>query len=154
MSTLLNDIKYAFRQLRKNPGFSITIIAILGLGIGVTTMIFGVAHGVLWRSLNVPYADRLVGLWEEHPEKGQVLGVSPLNFLDWRQQADGFEHDSTLHYLSISTKETSISVPVEPGESYSWWVHKPRAPAASANFTVAEEESPLAVLPFPPLTEE
>src|SRR5438093_1082713 len=49
------DIRYAFRQLRRNPGFAATAIAMLGLGIGLNTAIFSVAYGVLWRPL--PYAD-------------------------------------------------------------------------------------------------
>ena len=51
------------------------------------------------------------------------------------RQATGFVHDSTLHYLSITTKSTEVTLPVEPGESYRWWVHKPGFPAARAAFT-------------------
>ena len=49
----------------------------------------------------------------------------------------GFQHDSALHYLSIATTSTEITVPVEPGETYSWWVHKPGQAASVAKFTVA-----------------
>ncbi|MGC1294488.1 MAG: hypothetical protein WA869_05550, partial [Alloacidobacterium sp.] len=47
MQTLLQDLRYAFRQLRKNPGFALTAILTLTLGIGATTAVFSVAYGVL-----------------------------------------------------------------------------------------------------------
>lgn len=63
------------------------------------------------------------------------------------RQASGFQHDSTLHYLSISTKSTRITLPVKPGASYRWWVHKPGLPAASAKFTVAPGSTPISNTP-------
>ena len=46
------------------------------------------------------------------------------------RQASGFRHDSSIHYLSINTKSTQITLPVEAGENYTWWVHKPGFEAA------------------------
>src|SRR6266498_3259835 len=54
------DVRYAFRQLIRNPGFAATAVATLALGIGLNTAIFSVAYGVLWRPLPYPNADRLV----------------------------------------------------------------------------------------------
>src|SRR5215216_5422985 len=51
------DIRYAFRQLHRNPGFAATAIVTLALGIGLNTAIFSVAYGVLWRPLPYPNAD-------------------------------------------------------------------------------------------------
>ncbi len=60
-----------------------------------------------------------------------------LHDLNWDgTQAPGFQHDSNLHYLSIATYDTSITLPVKPGASYRWWVHKPSGEAAVAHFTV------------------
>jgi len=92
MSILINDIKYAFRQLLKNPGFTLVVVLVLGLGLGATTAIFSVVHKVLWEPLPLPHAERLVGVWESNPEKGQDRsGVSPPNFIDWQEQADIFD---------------------------------------------------------------
>jgi predicted permease len=62
MQTLFPDLKFAFRQLRKSPGFAITAILMLAFGIGATTAIFSIVEGVLLRPLPFPDSDRLVVL--------------------------------------------------------------------------------------------
>ena len=62
MSTFLLDLKFAFRQLRKSPGFAATAILMLAFGIGATTAIFSIVEGVLLRPLPFPDPDRLVVL--------------------------------------------------------------------------------------------
>jgi len=57
---LARDIRYAFRQLRRSPGFAFTAILTLALGIGVNIVVFGVLNSILLRPLNVANADRLV----------------------------------------------------------------------------------------------
>ena len=64
------EIRFAFRQLRKAPAFSLTVILTLALGIGATTAIFSVVEGVLLRSLPFSNSDRLILL-------GDQLGNSP-----------------------------------------------------------------------------
>ncbi len=62
MSTLMLDLKFAFRTLRKSPGFAATAVLMLAFGIGATTAIFSIVEGVLLRPLPFPDSDRLVVL--------------------------------------------------------------------------------------------
>src|ERR1700685_4591653 len=62
MQKLFFDLKFAFRQLRKSPGFTATAVLMLAVGIGATTAIFSIVEGVLLRPLPFPETDRLMVL--------------------------------------------------------------------------------------------
>jgi len=79
------DLRYAGRQLRRNPGFSATAIGILALGIGATTAIFSVVNGILLKPLPYDQPGQLVQIFETSPV------ASPGAFMDWREQATRFE---------------------------------------------------------------
>ena len=66
----MNDLKLAFRQLRKSPGFTLVAVLTLALGIGANTAIFSVVEGVLLRPLPFPNAERLVRIYEALDENG------------------------------------------------------------------------------------
>ena len=87
----MNDLKFAFRQLLKNPGFTVVAALTLALGIGANTVIFSVIKGVLLKPLPYPAAGQLVTLWERSPEHGieQEL-VSGPDYLDWRARNSVF----------------------------------------------------------------
>jgi putative ABC transport system permease protein len=93
----LQDVRYALRSLRKNPGFALVAILTLALGIGANTTIFSVVNGVLLKPLPYPRPDRLVTLWESHPTWGRYLTVAPANFYDWREQSRSFEKMAALN---------------------------------------------------------
>ena len=60
MHALAHDLRFAFRQLRKAPGLSLTVVVTLALGIGATTTIFSLVEGILLRPLPFSNPDRLV----------------------------------------------------------------------------------------------
>src|SRR5438094_3173390 len=66
----MNDLKFALRQLRKSPGFTLVAVLTLALGIGANTAIFSVVEGVLLRPLPFPNANRLVRIYEVLDENG------------------------------------------------------------------------------------
>ena len=83
----MKDLKFAFRQLLKNPGFTAIVVVTLALGIGANTAMFSVINGVLLRPLPYPEPDQLVTLWERSAERGvEQDRVSGPNYLDWRAQ--------------------------------------------------------------------
>lgn len=61
------DLKYALRRLRKSPGFAITVLLTLAIGIGANTAVFSVVDGVLLKPLPYPEQDRLAALWLDAP---------------------------------------------------------------------------------------
>ena len=92
MINLYNDIKFGLRLLAKSPGYAVTVIFILGLGIGGTTLMFSVINTVLLKPLPYVDANRLVRIYETVPEQGKFRGsVSCPSYRDWRQQCRAFE---------------------------------------------------------------
>jgi putative ABC transport system permease protein len=92
MDTVLQDLRYAFRTLGKNPGFAAVAVLALALGIGANTAIFSVVNAVLLRPLPFPDPDRLMMVLSSNPGKGYPENpVSPPDFLDWRAQNRAFE---------------------------------------------------------------
>ena len=108
---LLDDLRFAARQLVAKPGFTIAVTLTLGLGIGSTSAMFGVVDAVLLRPLPFPDPERLVAIWERNDEAGVARNdPSPANFLDWRDQAESFE--SMAAYFPVASSLTGIDEPL------------------------------------------
>ncbi len=92
----MNDLRFAFRQLFKNPAFSAVAILTLALGIGANTAIFSVVNAVLLQPLPYPNADRIMVL-NESSGRGQDYSVALPDYFDWRNDNTVFEHLAATH---------------------------------------------------------
>jgi putative ABC transport system permease protein len=88
--TLLQDIGYALRGIVKAPGFSLTVIVTLAVGIGANTAIFSAVYAVLLKPLPFPAAERLVWLGESNA-KATGISVTWINFEHWQAENHSFE---------------------------------------------------------------
>ena len=82
LETLLQDVRYGLRQLRRNPGFTAVAVLTLALGIGANTAIFSVVNGVLLNPLPYPQPNRLVALYSRTAQFSNT-SISDPNFIDW-----------------------------------------------------------------------
>jgi predicted permease len=89
IETLLQDVRYAFRGVGKNPGFSAVAVLTLALGIGASMAILTVVNAVLLRPLPFPVADRLVVLFATTATRSQDSTSFP-DFLDWKTDSQSF----------------------------------------------------------------
>ncbi|MGA8727933.1 MAG: ABC transporter permease, partial [Terracidiphilus sp.] len=88
----VQDVRYAFRQLRKNSGFAVICAITLALGIGATTTIFSVVDSLLLRRLPYPNAPRVVRIWNTFAPRGMMeIPISEPEFNEYRQ-SHSFAH--------------------------------------------------------------
>ncbi len=109
METLIQDVGYSLRRLRKGPGFAVVAVATLALGIGANAAIFSAVNAILLRPLPYAEPDRLVVV--NHVWKGQPAVVSPQNFLDFEQETKSF--DALAVYDTDSATLTGRGEPVQ-----------------------------------------
>ena len=100
MTGIMQDLRFAVRQLLKNPGFTVVTVLTLALGIGANTAIFSVVEGVLLAPLHYSEPDRLVVVWENNPRFPRVWG-SYLNFQDWQRSARSFQQIAAFREQGI-----------------------------------------------------
>lgn len=146
MDALLQDLKFAARQLYKDKGFLFTTVLTLALCIGANTTIFSVINGVILRPLPVPEPERLVNMWNAYPGagaggEGQPRGANGVpDYFDRRELTDVFEHLAAFRSRGRSleiegTAQRVRSVQATPSYFRLW-----RADAAVGR-TFTEQES-------------
>jgi predicted permease len=87
---LRQDLRYTARGLVRSPGFALTAIVVIALGIGANTAVFSITDQVFIRPLPFPDSQRLVQLWENTPDSARSE-VSPPNYRDWQRMSSSFE---------------------------------------------------------------
>lgn len=112
MLSFLQDLRYAFRSLRKAPVFTITAVATLGLGIGANSAVFTVVNAVMLKGLPYREADRLVHVWETEPRQ-QTRQVSYPDFKDVVEQARSLDGVAGYAFdgFTLRTAEGSERLP-------------------------------------------
>jgi predicted permease len=138
----LQDLRYAFRLLRRKPGFTATAVLTLALGIGANTAVFSVINGVLLRPLPYAEPERLAMLWTDDPRHGlHEEGTSYPNFEDWKSQSRAFDD------MAVGTDYTvSLTGADEP--------ERVRAVAVSANLFTLLGRRPVLGRDFSPADAE
>jgi predicted permease len=105
IETFLQDMRYAFRMLRKNPGFTAVAVLTLALGIGANTAIFSVVYAVLLKPLPYTNPDQLFTAFQANAQQGIAeTGCSYLNFEEWRAQNHVFSEmaGNVAHQLTLT----------------------------------------------------
>jgi|SRR5271166_436713 len=100
MQTLLQNVRYSLRVLRKNPGLTITVLLTLALGIGANTAIFTVDYATLLAPLPYPHPDQIAMVWSKI--KTYHNGVSAGDFTDWKRQSTAFRLGSNSHIVGTT----------------------------------------------------
>ena len=108
MFNFFSDLRFAVRQLRRDPGFALVAILTLGVGIGATTVIFSVFNGTVLRELPFPESERLVRLSEVSPQ-GHVLPLSEPTFLDLEERSRSFDR-----LVAVSARTMTVSGENQP----------------------------------------
>src|ERR1700687_1751611 len=94
MKTIIQDLKYAFRGLAKNPGFTAMAIFTVALGVGANTAIFSVVKAVLLNQLPYRQPDRLGMVGETGSDSIRPITVDFTTTYDWRARSHSFERMS------------------------------------------------------------
>jgi hypothetical protein len=90
LRNLFQDLQYAYRQLWKSPGFTITAVLSLSIGIGVNTASFSIMDAIVLRPVAVPDLNQVVALYEQR-DHGDAQWITLGDFADWQRQSRSFE---------------------------------------------------------------
>src|SRR5437870_5936662 len=110
---MLDDLRYAVRQLVKNPSFTVIAVFALALGIGANTAIFSVINAVLLRPLPYPHSEQLVLLRERLLAGFESGSVSYMNYLDWRAAQKSFTDLALARAERVSVSASDGTSPPE-----------------------------------------
>jgi hypothetical protein len=98
LTTLLQDLRFALRQMRKSPGFAIVAVLTLALAIGANAVVFGILNALILRPLNVPHAR---SLWAIERGNDKAINHSFPDYLDLRDRNRSFEELAAYNFTSV-----------------------------------------------------
>jgi hypothetical protein len=113
---MIQDLRYGFRMLWKNPGFTLIAVLTLAIGIGANTAIFSVVSATLIRELPYREGDRLVTIWEKS-QNNENERVDLGNFFNWKEQNNVFSDAAAFTDFRVRFKGESglEEIPVRRG---------------------------------------
>ena len=100
----MTDLRFAFRQLLRNPGFTAVVVLTLALGIGANTTIFSITNGLLLRPLPVSEPERLLALFTTYEKQSGLNGTSHPDYRDLRDRNDVFEGLAGHFYFPMAVR--------------------------------------------------
>lgn len=107
MDALLRDLHFSVRMLFKHPGLSLIAIVTFGLGIGLTTTVFSIINGALYRGLPFEDSDRVVWVSRTQPSRDiESMDANVPDFMDWREQQTVFEYLAAFGGVPVNLAET------------------------------------------------
>ena len=139
MDGFFNDLKHSLRTFLRNPGFTLTALAALALGIGTNTAIFSVVNRVLLKPVAAPDPDKIVVLGSTRPN-GNPIGASATRFNVWREQTALFEDVSAYRFASMNLTGVDAPEQIQMGQVSADYFHLFGLPIAQGRaFTSAED---------------
>jgi predicted permease len=123
LESLWRDVRYGIRTLLRTPGFSLTAILVMALGIGAATSLFTIVRSVLLRPLPFREPDKLVMLYEHFRQASQdgYNVVSGADFRDWREQTHGFQDMGVWRWYGCNVSRGPGETPEVVGAAAGSW---------------------------------